>query len=375
MKIFENKLNSIENDLNSDEFHKDVLEKDEIEHNAKDLCDFKTAEMEKLADEFERTATLEFQDICRKYNVSEELKLKYKNKLQEICDVASTLARFSKRRMTQVVIGASMFISTAQAVEASDMINNTEKVKGVVNVAMFENTDRDQDLRERTEQMAEYIRNQEIKWVGSDEYFEKLKIEFKGDEVLAKKNWQQRIDNLKSVNIIFHNTVEDVAVAHGEGLAGDKPVAGFYRESDHEIHVFRQYTSLWSTLRHELNHASLRGSQDITESAKEILNDTYKTQGFLGVFSDVNDKYLGNSSERIVRKQEFEKELIGRGIKKYGEEFTEEGYKRMMLLYENGKLSEEENDFIKRTKPGYENFKKIFENIAKNEVASDSVNV
>jgi hypothetical protein len=322
----------------------------------------------------DQEGAVEYGRLTNEFKADGELSDNCDKRLVEIAEERQKLSDYVIRKIKQIIVGISLLSATAQVAEAGMTKNDTEKISGKVNVAMLENTERDQDLRERIKETAEYVRNVEINHISDNEYLKKLTVEFKGDEKLAKKEQQKRLENLKSVNVIIHNDLKEVTEELEGGQAGDKPAAGFYREKEHEIHVARQYVGLWSTLQHEFKHASLKGYQNITPHAKEILEDTYQKQGFLGIFKNINDEYLGDHAERIVRKQEVDGELEGRGIKKYGEGFTEENYERMMMLYRKGKLSEAENDFIKRTKPGFENFKKIFEEIAKNENNKDVLN-
>lgn len=367
MEIGEKKSNSTGNVASFEKLAVEGVNEEKLD--AQESGNAKIEKIEKNDSEFKKNAEQEFQEICEKHEVPAELMGKYRLKLQAIVEKASIIADIAKHEMSRVIIGASMLLATANAASAGEKYE-TQKVSAGVSVEMIENTERDRDLRERIGQMAEYIRSQEIDHVESGEYLKKLTIEFKGDENLAKEAQQKRVANLKSVNMIFHVELEKITDVLEGGKAGDKQAAGCYFPGKNEIHVARQHLSLWSTLRHELKHAALNGYRDISNNAKDVLNDTYETQGFFGLFKDANDEYHGDYAERIVRKQTAESNL-----KKYGENFTKEDYERMMTLYEGQKLAEEEMEFIKRTKPGFENFRKVFDEIAKNEGGQDVENV
>ena len=140
---------------------------------------------------------------------------------------------------------------------------------------------------------------------------------------------------------------------------------GFYDPVSHEI-VFSAEQDNDKTVFHEFLHASTRGNTDISENAKKELREGYKKQGSsLVMMKEKKDEYFSDPTEILVRKQILDKELEQLGVKKYGEEFTDEHYKRTMELYQRGRFSDNASDFIERTKS--ENFKKIMNEIAKNE--------
>lgn len=224
----------------------------------------------------------------------------------------------------------------------------------------------------KEEQRAEKIKNELIEHIDSEEYFNKLKFEFGGDVNRAKAEQIKRIENLKQVRIevLYFDEVNEEYKKYLERKGTPIPADfqdcwGFY-DPDPDVHKI--FISIeqdeGETILHELLHASTRGVWDITDNAKNMLKGSYKKIG------DKEDKYFNDSTERLVSKQILDRELEKLGIKKYGETFTDEHYKKMMEHYRKGRLSEEAEDFIRRTKP--KDFKKIFNEIAENKSEESS---
>lgn len=117
---------------------------------------------------------------------------------------------------------------------------------------------------------------------------------------------------------------------------------------------------------HEFSHASTRSNYGINDRTKKFLGDSYKKLG------EEIDDYYSIPTERLARKQQVDYEMERLGIKKYGEEFTDEHYEKLVAYDEEGKFSPDAHAFIVTTKPEY--FKQIFNGIAANEsTEADSV--
>lgn len=212
------------------------------------------------------------------------------------------------------------------------------------------------------------IRKQVISRVSSAEYFNKLLVEFGGNEELAKKEQADRIENLRSVKIELKKEARDVMDEHDKLTKGNlyeegKPIEGFYTNHENSHMIVSNQNPV--TLYHELLHASTKSDSGVTENAQKILKKTYKNERFLGINAD--DQYYNRPSERLVRLEHFMAELDSLGIHKYGEEFTEEKYEQIMQLYKEGRFSRNAKEFLKRTEQNFQNFKDMFEKIAENE--------
>ncbi len=284
-----------------------------------------------------------------------------------------TFADGLSRKVKQLIVGASLLGATSQAIEGSELKHETQKVSSDVNVEMVQRDVREKEMSERYESFAENMRKDLAEHINSDAYLKKLTIEFAGNSDAAKKEQQQRFENIKNVKITLQKDFADVkdefvrTSFDKDAARKNNRVTAFYNIAGHEIFATRNDFELASSLYHELLHASTRANAGVTDNAKRILEDNYVKQGFLGMFESGNDAYTSMPTERLVSKQMIEKSLDEMGILKYGDEFTQETYEKIMKAYEVGKFTDELNNFIRRTKPGFENYKKIFENIAKNE--------
>lgn len=220
---------------------------------------------------------------------------------------------------------------------------------------------------------AEKIKNELIEHISSQEYLNKLKSEFGGSDNRAKGEQARRIENLKKVNINIASSdelnEELKKRLNGQKLPGNFIKAnGFYDPVSHETFVSFDDSHGALTSLHELLHASTRGVDGITYRTKNTLVNSYENQGYLRKWiKDEKDEYFSDPTERLVRKQILDRELEKLNIKKYGEEFTDEHYKKMMDAYKKGMFSHNAKDFIKRTKKDPKIFMQIFNEIARNE--------
>ncbi len=146
---------------------------------------------------------------------------------------------------------------------------------------------------------------------------------------------------------------------------------GYYATSKHSISI-RPNVDFENILYHELMHASTRFEQGVTDKTKKTLNKSFKEEPRQTIFSsnlsgDVGIDYLKNVSERLVRKQQLDKQLQKLGIKNYEDEFTKVHYDQMMEAHEQEKFSEDADQFINTTDPDFETYKEIFDTIADTE--------
>ena len=199
------------------------------------------------------------------------------------------------------------------------------------------------------------------------EFLERLTIEFDGDEQRAIKEQAKRIENVKSVNVVvieneseFQKKLEELRNEGRESNGDLAEFKGVYVDDKHTIYAQRDFT----ILGHELIHSETKGKKDISENAKKILADRYLKQGFMHIFSDKDDEYFSDVSEMLAAKKNLDIELKFLNIKGFDEKFTKEHYDKTMEYWNKGKLSPMSMEFIKRIKPGFESFKKIFDEIA-----------
>lgn len=198
---------------------------------------------------------------------------------------------------------------------------------------------------------AEETRRIIIEHIKTPQYLSKLVLEFNGDVERAKNVQKQRLENMNSVKTHFLPS----------GLVRNKTVA-FYEGDMHAV-VLPEEKDSDSNIsnRHEYFHASTRADLGISKKTKEILKNSYEP------LRTKMDKYYSDCSEMLVRKQGLDLEMEKLGIKKYGEKFTQDHYKKLLGFYKKRKLSEDSRQFMETVKPEY--FEKIFNEVALNDTS------
>ena len=224
------------------------------------------------------------------------------------------------------------------------------------------------------------VRGELIQHFGSQAFLDRLTIEYGGDREKAKAVQAADVENLETVDVdILPLSYIMQRSLRMNGNAGGAPMAAFYEPDpihkvtvpiDFDMELRERNISIKTTMedlmRHELIHAATKA--DVSKSAMEVLENSYKKQGFLGLIKNKEDEYYSDSSERLVRKQLLDRELKLLEIKDYEEEFTDEHFKKMLEAYEQKKFSDDAHDFIKRTLE--ENFKDVMNKVAENEKSS-----
>lgn len=207
---------------------------------------------------------------------------------------------------------------------------------------------------QRIEKMAEHIK--------SPEYLKKLMVEYNVDETEAKKHQETRLANLYN----------------GEYSLTDKDPDFTSDEHSFETRLYKDTTKTGFSAEHELLGHKIVDGNFISKRANKLLLLSYQkfdpqSPYFKDLIKaekeeDVNDmvrildNYFGSKGERFAYKQELEAEMATLGVKKYGEKFTPEHYKKLMELYHQGKLSKGSCRFIETTKAEY--LERIFNEIA-----------
>jgi len=249
-----------------------------------------------------------------------------------------------------------------------------EAIKQLGNSSVFEELSQ----TEQRNAKAYALKQEFVRHISSNAYLIKLAKEFDGDMKRALEEQRTRIELTDTVDIDANSN----ARTWPEGLEN---ADGYYSLRDHEIkvdgHVFMMTDRYRSdVVRHEIAHASTRGDMRITDNARRILQQSYESTkigdanyydskgNFLGLKQSygMDDDYLGNDTERLARKQQLDLDMERLGVKKYGEEFTQEHYERIFEEYSKGTLSIGAEEFIETTKQDLEEYKKIFNEVADN---------
>lgn len=300
-------------------------------------------------------------------------------KINSIAEKAKKLANVAKEKLKMaVVIGMSTMalggageLGKAHVSDAGkDNVEITEKIA---------NEDTLNDIKS--------AKNELEKHINSKAYLDKLKHEhtytdpkFKWiSRILnptsqAEKLKKKRIENLEAVKTdvsSLKKLKEKYTKNTFFGKNDAQNLHGFYRPREHKIYIPNDEIGKEETIRHELGHAATRSNDHIPGKSIGILKDSYKTIDF--GYDDDNDnnkywnEYYSNPTERLVRKWAVDRDMEELGIKKYEEKFTQEHFEKLANAYNEGKFSDNAEEFIETTKPGFKHFEKIFNEIAKNE--------
>lgn len=141
--------------------------------------------------------------------------------------------------------------------------------------------------------------------------------------------------------------------------------------------VFLPETRWEGTGVHEFTHDMTNGNDLISEKAKKLYRESFDTSNLtsdelkqeIKYLINYNESYFNDPSERDVRKKALEYDMAKFGVKKYGEEFTGEHYKKLLELQKAGLLNEHSSDFLRMTKPEY--FLQIMNEIAENKITKE----
>lgn len=212
------------------------------------------------------------------------------------------------------------------------------------------------------------IKNEVTEHVRSKEYFERLLKEVAGDREEAESIQRERARTLENVKIEMLSLAE-MKERFGKNDPNGAFVTGLYGGLNNNTVYFSYETdiakgfnkeALQRTMRHEFLHASMGVTAYMTEESKQIFDASFDDK--LKKDSPELNTYYQDHAERIARKQELDMEMDKLGIKKYGEEFTQKHYEKLIEYAKKGGLSRHATEFLKTTKPEY--FEKIFNKIA-----------
>lgn len=202
-----------------------------------------------------------------------------------------------------------------------------------------------------------------IKHIGSYEYLEKLAEEMDISKKSAKAHVKVRINNIKNISYDLKNSEEISFDTEGTGYAyyssGTNKIALPYNIN---LEDAKEKEKFCESVTHEILHESTMANDGLSGTVEEYMRDS---------FSPVEDEdredsiYFSDPAELIVRKQILDLNMEKNGIKKYGDEFKEEHYKKLLKLKEEGKLTPNENQLIDHIKKP-EDFVNMMNGLAEN---------
>ncbi len=197
--------------------------------------------------------------------------------------------------------------------------------------------------------------------ISSPEYRKKLEDEFgsKTDSVLNARKHRLSDKNYKVVS----------------GFSVSDDAQAFYDHSNEEVTL--PSVSEEGLAIHEFTHDMTHGDELLSEKAKALYTESYDPSkltddewryNFKTLIENGSQYYL-EPTERDARKKALEYDMAKLGVKTYGEEFTDDHYKRLLELQKEGLLNPSASEFLRMTKPEY--LKKIMNEIAENPKTPD----
>jgi hypothetical protein len=222
------------------------------------------------------------------------------------------------------------------------------------------------DIELAKEKMAKIVsfvedaKDELMKHISSDEYLDKLPKEMNISKGAAAEHQKIRVINIRNLSYEFKKG-DQIFMDSGGGCAyylssTNKIVLPFDRDlTDSGANKF-----FYETILHEILHESTQYEKGMSYKSIETLEKSFKTK-----YKDEpkeEREYYNDAGELIVRKQILDLEMEKLGLKKYGEKFTNEHYKKLLILKEENKLSSDALDFISHIKP--EDFPKVINDLA-----------
>jgi hypothetical protein len=291
----------------------------------------------------------------------EVLKNKGKNK-NEALELRESLQQLrSTRNNVEAMINSKNYSSEKEKKALEEFLHSIKENEKVVFLALTE-IDPVYNMTK--------IKSDLIAQISSQEYLRKLTLEFNGDVKNAQKLQQERIGNIKTLEVNFVDAKDmNEAFVRPDWLpAGVKTpewlteiilqmkglspgIAGFYKSKENKAVLPDVINS--KTNFHETVHA---GTVEMSPKAIKIFMEAYQESHTSA------DKYFKEPWEMYVRMKSLEKDMEKFEIKKYNERFTDEHIQKIFELYRNGKLSKNSQEFLDRIKPEY--LKMIFDTIA-----------
>lgn len=204
-----------------------------------------------------------------------------------------------------------------------------------------------------------------IKHLESDEYLEKLAKEMNISEEAAKIHQRVRISNIKNLSYEFQSS--DTISKIDTSMTGIRAYA--YYSNDRIVMPYdinlkdpKEKSHFYETVLHEMGHGSTKADIGMSNKSKKVFKKSFTPDG---KFEPKSFKaYYSNPEELIVRKQILDLEMEKLGIKKYGNKFTKGHYRRLLILKNKNKLSNDAIDFLNHIKA--EDFPDVMNELAEN---------
>ena len=250
----------------------------------------------------------------------------------------------------------------------NESLNKLKEFRDITVVKIFENYNSDYlksapDLFKNIELAREEIK----RLISSDDYINKLQIQFNCSHEEALRHQQVRLSNIDILNYEI-KSIREIKSSAGVD-------AGGYAIKDSNIVVLpydlkeRKNIDIKKIAFHEFLHLVDNCGSGLSSDVIELLNKNMVNNSTQDEFQKQQYEYHSNPTERYVRLKALESDLEKLNVLKIGEEFTYEKYKEMIRLSHENKLSNDAEDFIMYTKhygdeEGYKILKELFSKIA-----------
>ncbi len=217
--------------------------------------------------------------------------------------------------------------------------------------------------------LVEDAKNELIKHISSDEYLDKLAKEMNISKWAAAEHQKIRVINIRNLSYEFKHRTQIFFDTNGMGYAYYSPSKkNIVLPFDENLTNPEAKSFFYEVILHEVLHESTQFEEGMSSKSIKNLKKTFKIK-------DTNEskedrEYYSEPGELIVRKQILDLEMEKLGLKKYGEKFTDEHYKKLLILKKDNKLSPDATDFIDHIKP--EDLPKVINDLAELKNSGDT---
>ena len=353
---------------------------------------------------------------------------KHRNRMGVVLQKAKDLAEEFRNKIKGAVIGASMIMAATPALADTTALEKlaekTPEGTKIENVqqdiakhldsnqketVLYEagesgnSIEEERMMRENASRLAKEVRQELITHYSSQDFLNKLIVEYGGEKERGEEMQSEMVKNLETVEVDTSLSWKELTSelkskkSNANGVKDVFPMGGFDKkvtvpyDLDQKLKEVKTFieqvtmfngkkvteemrrdardelkTSLKDVLRHELTHAASGEYGTMSKNAIKIFGESFAGKGI------ESDKYFSHPLEMLERKKTLDREMEKLGIKKYGEEFTEKHYEKVLDAYKKGLFSKDAIEFIKIIKQDPSAYKKILNEIAQRIIENNS---
>ena len=226
-----------------------------------------------------------------------------------------------------------------------EKINNNEFNKIDVQISESEKAELESKAHSMVSEI-ETARREAMRMIGDKSYLDKIQKEFNCSKEEAINHQKVRLSNLDIINYILVSNKTIASYLHNSlayATIGSNVITLPYDNSS--------AVKLSEMALHEFLHLATNGNSGLSPLAKSLLSSkSMKENSGEKVLNKKDYDYVSDPTERYVRFKILESDLENHNVKKIGESFTMDHYKKMMALWESGILYHGSSDFLEYTK-------------------------